>query len=460
MSAWAATPVVLLGLLIPGATVQAQDTSAQLPYHFEFGQTLRVTDNIRLNRDSLGTTTAAETRGRAEYRFEDSIQSLELGAGGVLRVLDDPVLGSDTSLSDADAAIRYLREGANARLSLQSRFVRRDLAFDNPLSGDGLTQEDLSTSTGQRDDISHRLVFATGLSSAFGLTFDLGQIDRRYRDTDDSDLFDNKTQSGTLGGIFRLNDTTSAQLDLFRSRYEAEDSSGSIRDTRRIVFGVDHVFSETTTLQVDLGHAVVEESFTALPGAEERESGVIGTVAIARERRNGLVSARLDSNVTAVGRRSTFVVTRDYVLPTGALSFSLGVLDGSTTDPRAIGSLTYSKEWLSSRFRAEVNRSGAVSDTDSVVTETTRWTLGYDYAVSPLTNLSLDLRHASIQETGSNADPDRSRSSLDLSMTRDLGNEWDLVAGYQFRRSGRDDTGSAHSNALFFTLNREFGTQN
>ncbi|MQQ09571.1 hypothetical protein GFB49_13970 [Epibacterium sp. SM1979] len=454
---WAALAV--LGLDV--SVAQAQDqTSPQLPFRFEIGQSLRVTDNIRLNRQSQGTTTALETTGRLGYRFSDGIQTLDLEAGGVFRLLDDPVEGNDSKLSDADLALDYLREGANARFEVQSRYARRDLAFDNPLNGDGLTDQDLSTSTGTRADVTHLLGFETGLNDPFGLRANLSQRERRYSDTTDSDLFDTDTTTGEVAGLFRFGQTSVLELNILQSRYEAQNTARTVRDTRRVVLGLTHAFSEITTLEFDLGHADVEERFDAIPGLENRESGVVTTLQLSRERRNGVVSARLDSNVTQAGRRNTFEVSRRFVLPTGALSLSLGVIDGSTTDPRAIGSINYRQDWRRSSFRAVLRRTGSVSETNSTVTETTRLNIGYDLELNPISRLSVDLRHANIHETGLAADPDRQRSSLDVSLTRDLGNDWNFVTGYAFRRSDQDDTGSAHSNAVFFTLKREFGAAN
>ncbi len=445
----------------PAAQAQQVQNDAPLPgYSFELGQSLRVSDNIRLNRNSLGTTTAAETRARASYRFEDSLQNLELEAGGVFRLVDDPVLDSDGDLSDADLRLNYLRESANARLALQSSYARRDLAFDNALNNDGLTDQDFSTSSGNRDDINTQFRFDTGLSDPLGLNVTLTQQERRFSDTSDTALFDTETASVRIGTVFRFGQTTEAELSLFQSRFEAENTARTERDTQRLVLGLTHAFSEITTLQLDLGYSEVDERFTALPDNLDRNSGVIGTLAVTRERRNGEVSASLDTNVTQAGRRNTFEIARRFVLPTGVLAFSLGAVDGTTTNPRAIGSADYRLDWIRSSFRAQLRRTAAVSDTTSIVTETTRLNLGYDYELNPLTNLSLDLRHATIHEIGLNADPDRSRSSVDLTLTRDLGNDWDLVAGYEYRRSDRDDTGAAHSNTLFFTLNREFGAQN
>ncbi|MBT8154555.1 hypothetical protein KMP13_11720 [Epibacterium ulvae] len=445
----------------PAARAQDAQNSAPLPrYSYELSQSLRVSDNIRLNRNSLGTTTAAETNARASYRFEDGLQNLALEAGGVFRVVDDPVLGSDQDLSDADLRLNYLRESANARLALQSSYVRRDLSFDDALNNDGLTDQDFSTSAGRRDDINTQFRFDTGLSDPLGLNVTLIQRNRRFNETNDPDLFDTDTTSARIGAVFRFGQTTEAELSLFQSRFESENAARTERDTQQLVLGLTHAFSAITTLQLDLGYAEVDERFTALPDNLDRNSGVIGTLAVTRARRNGEVSARLATNVTQAGRRNTFEIARRFVLPTGVLAFSLGAVDGTTTNPRAIGSVDYRLNWVRSSFRAQLRRTGSVSDTTSVVTETTRLTLGYDYELNPLTNLSLDLRHASIHETGLNTDPDRSRSSVDLTLTRDLGNEWDLVTGYQFRRSDRDDTGSAHSNTLFFTLNREFGAPN
>ncbi len=448
----------LAALAVPGL---AQDDGKAKQSFWTFSQSLRATENIRLSEQSAGTTYASETQLSFGHEFESGIQSLKLSGSAVARLVDDPLQGSDNGLSDADARVTYLRDGANARLRLQSRYVRTDLAFDDPLAVDEITDEDLSNSGGRRNNFNNSLLFETGLQSPVGLNLRLSRQDRSYSGTTDPDLFDTVTENVQISTPFRLSDRTQARLTFNENRYRAEDGPGTNRDTTRITVGLDHRFSPITRLSLDLGHSEVVETFDTLPGLEDRDSGVVIGLNLVRDLPNGEIEASFDSDVTQEGRRRTFLLSRQLDLPNGGLSFALGAVDGSTTDTRAIGSIRYRRELDRTTFTAGLSRSGAISDTTSTVTETTRLNLGYALQLTEVASLSMDLRYANIADVGSGAtEADRERTSFDVALNRQVTQDWDFVTGYQFRHSKRSSGTSGNSNAVFFTLKRDFGGLN
>lgn len=445
--------------LLVGSLLYAQENTGADRYRFSVSQSLRATDNIRLNEESAGTTYAADTALGFEYRFGNELQSLDLSALALARVQDDPVLGSESGLSDADFTLSYLRDGANARLQLQSQYLRTDLGFDDPLEEDELTEEDLSSSLGRRININNSLGFETGLQSPLGLQINVSQRERRYQDTTDPDLFDTETTTVSLSTPLRLSETTQARLNYVDSRYEAEDVAGTSRDSRRWSLGLEHAFSPITRVSFDLGHSEVDESFTSQP--DSRNSGTIGSITATRDLPNGEISAQLDTSISQAGRQRSFSIARQFELPDGELRFSFGATDGRGTNLRPIGSVVLRKERESSSLTVALSRSATPSDTDALLTETTRLNVNYDLELTALSSLSLGLRYADIADLNSGAgESDRRRASVNVALNRQVTEDWDLVTGYQFRHARRNTGSSGESNAVYFTLKRDFGALN
>lgn len=439
----------------------AQENAAEENFGITLSQTVRIVDNIRLNESSVGTTSAADTDARFGYRFGDGLQTLTLRGLATLRLQDDPVLGSDIGLSDSNVNLAYLRDGAHARLALQSQYLRTDLLFSNPLQSDEITEEDLSDNTGRRSNTNTNLQFETGLQSVLGLRLTLSQRDRRYSGTVDPDFFDTKIRSADITLPWRLSETSEAQLNYFHSRYEAEDAERTDRDTERFTIGLTHRVSPISSLSFYVGRSEVVETFGTFAGVEDVDEGTIYNLSWNRALPNGSLVTSYTSDITQSGRRSRFQVERQLDLPDGELVVSVGTSDGSESSLRPIGSVRWRKENTGSRFTAALSRASVVSTTSSEVTETTRLNLGYGLDLNALSTLNFDLRYANIKELdGPATEEDRRRASFDVSLNRQVTEDWNLITGYQFRHARRESGTSGNSNALFFTLRRDLGGLN
>ena len=460
-----AVPVSVLALMVIGAVaarpVLSQENAAEENFRVTVSQSVRATENLRLNENSRGTTYSTDTTFSFGHRFESGVQSLSLSGLAVARLLDDPVVGSDFGISDADANVDYLREGANARLRLQSRYVRTDLGFADPLQAEEVTEEDLANNIGERTNIDSRLLFEAGLRAPLGARLQLRRQDQNYENTTDPDLFDTVTESLGLTIPLRLSASAEGQLSYSASQYEAEDGPGTDRDSKRLTIGVEYELSPITALSFEVGRSEVIETFDTIPGFEDRDDGTVYAISLTRETPNGSIGVSFDSNITQDGRRSTFLVNREIALPDGALTWSLGTSDGSNSDLRPIGSLNLRKENGRTTLRAGVSRAVSISTTSSDVTETTRLNLGYELQLTELSSLSMDVRYANIADLNAPAgEVDRRRASFDVALNRQVTDDWDFVTGYQFRHARRDTGSSGNSNALFFTLRRDFGGLN
>jgi len=447
---WAAvfaTSAVSLSLVAPAAFGEQIMT-------FGVSQTLRSTENIRLDPTSAGTTVASDTTLSFGLQNTTAISALSLDLSGVARIVDDPISGSDSRLRDPRLDLAYSRNGVNSRFDLTAGYERPDLAFNLPDVGSDSTVQDIFTGAGEREDIDLGLRFETGLDAPFGLVVDLDHQERNFTDTTDPVLFDNQTRSAEVTGIFRLNQATDLSLTLSESRYEAEDALGTNRTTQRATFGVNHEFSETDRLRFSIGQSEVEETFDALPGTSDITDGVVSEIEYQRDLPNGAIAVNLDSSLNSQGRTTTLEFGRQLDLPTGDLDVTLGWVVNDGADAQPVGRIAYRQEFTRSAFDLELSRSASVSETLNQVTETTTLVLGYNMELSPLSSVSLDMSYSDVDVSG--ATTGRTRSSIGAEYSRNLTQDWDMNLGIQHQRFDPDAGASGESNSVYFTLQRSF----
>lgn len=421
---------------------------------FGISQTVRATDNIRLDASSAGTTLYSDTALSFGLQSTTAISSLSLDLSGVARVVDDPVSGSDARLRDPSLGLAYSRSGANSRLDLTAGYDRPSLAFVLPTSGDGITVQDIYTGGGERENIDLGLRFETGVDAPFGVVLDLSHAERNYTGTTDVLLFDTETQSASVSALFRPNDVTELRLDLSESRYEAGDTAGTRRTTQRASLGIEHELSESDRLRASIGQTEVVETFVTLPGTTNITEGVTSSLEYQRDLANGAVAVNLDSSVNSNGRTTTLEFGRQLAMPTGDLDVTFGWVKSDGAEAQPIGRITYRQEFARSALDLQLSRGASVSQTLGQVTESTTLALGYDLDLSPLSSLSLDASLTDITVVG--ATTGRARSSLGIAYRRELTQDWDMNVGLQHQRFNPDAGSSAQSNSIYVTLDRVF----
>lgn len=448
---------VMLGLWAGSSPVVAQEEPGDQLFRFGVSEKIGATDNIRLNSPSVGTTYYSDTTFSFGFSNEAGPHALDFSTSGVARIVNDPLIGTDSGFRDPRADLAYVHDNANSRLALLANYARLDLAFLDPLQQGEITDQDLYTGGGTREEYFAGLTFETGLQSPLGFVFDVNSLVRNYNDTTDPLLFSNQTDAAVVGMIFRFSPVTRGRLDYSQSWYRAKDTPGTNSDTRRFTFGLDHDFSAISTLSVDLGHSKVFETFDSLPGVENNTSGPVGILEYRRLMPNGEVNARLDSILTVDGRQTTIEFGRVFEFPTGGLEVSLGAAQGQSFSARPIGSIAYVAELPRSEFNVELSRTASISDTLSQATETTQLDLGYAVELNPRSALSFNLYYADITLVGNTASgAGRERGSFYATYNHNVTEDWALVLGYEYKYYAPDTGSAANSNGVFITLQRDF----
>lgn len=424
---------------------------------FGVSQKFSANDNIRLDPTSVGTTYSSDTKLSFGFSSQTQTQTFDVSASGVLRLVDDPIIGTDSGFRDPSLALFYSRDSANSRLTLTASYERPDLAFLDPLTQDTISDQDLYRGGGTRENYEVGALLETGLYSPLGFEFDLHSQGRLYSDTTDPLLFANRTDTAAVATLFRLSPVTQARLDLSDEHYTAKDISRTDRTTREFTFGLDHEFSAVTSLSANIGHSEVVETFDNRPGIRNVTRGPVGAVSLMRLLPNGSVSVALDTDISTVGRQTTLEFGRFIDLPAGQLAFSFGATQGSGFNLLPIGSIDYFADLPTGSINASLSRSVNISSTLSRAETTTRVDLGYLFEVNDISSLSFNLYYADISLTGFGATgPGRERGSFYATYTRDITQDWDITAGYEYRYYDSSSEAPANSNTLFVALKRDF----
>ena len=422
--------------------------------NLSFSTGLEVSDNPTFATTSDGTEISSVTDLGFSVRTETKVDLLTLDLGVGIEGRD----GGSTTDADAldvvrqSAAVSYVRTGANSRLSLSGRFNEADL--DDDVFGffiDGVFDPDaLIVDGGSRQQSTLSADFSTGIDAPFGVDLSFSTTSREFVDTTDPDLVDSdRTRLGATAR-FRINPSTDARLFVNQSSSDFEDATDTSRDFRSIGASVTTETREGLTLSAGLS---MDDSET-FNGASlvDSEDGLGLTFGATQDRPDGALRLNLSSRVDEAGRRNSASVSRDFELPTGELTLSLGLVDQDNADLELTTRVEYTRETRDGTLTANIVQSPSTNDGSAFIN--TSVALGYDAAIDPVSSWGASFSYGASEDLGSSGTD--TRTSASVRYTRDLNKDWDLSAGLRVRRV--DDSGSdaRSSNTLFVNIGRDF----
>lgn len=427
---------------------------------FGISSTLSATDNYNLdpnNSESAGLFDNRLSFGYANRRAND-VLSLDLS--GVLRANEPP--GGSSMFDDRRARFGYERQGVNSVLSFGADYSfasvdARDPFDDDPFfEDDPLDETDLAEDRGDEEQISTRFRFETGLNDPLGVILEGRYRDRSFTDTTDPDLFDTEIFNLSATTRMTLSPVTETRVVLRHEDYSAEDVPQTDRQTSSINLGLTQALSPVGTLDVLLGYQQIdtEETIGGLRQSET-ETGLIGSIGFTRELTRGTIGTSFDIRESVNGRTATWLVSRAMPLPRGALEISFGAASDVDDSVVPVGSLEFTHQMKRSTLTASLERQVSTSSRSNEL-RTTRASLGYNYEINSLSALSFSANVAEVDQAGGPAVNDTTRADLRAVYSRDLTRDWRLSSGYEYRIRDEETVGSATSNRIFLTLERNF----
>ena len=425
---------------------------------FGISSTLSATDNYNLDPDNSESIGLFDNRLSLGYQNRRANDTLSLDLSGVLRA-NEPPNGSNMS-DDRRLRFGYDRQGVNSALSFGADY--RVASFDSGdpfeenlfFEDDPLEQADLTEDGGEKEQISTRFRFETGLTDPLGFIVEGRYRSRSFTDTNDPDLFDTEIFNLSATTRVTLSPVTDARMVLRYENYTADDVPQTDRLTSSLNLGLTQALSKVDTLDVSLGFQQIETDETIL-GVRRTDTGFIGSFDLTRELTRGTIGTTFDLRESVNGTTTTWRVNRAMPLPRGALEISFGATKDVEDTIRPVGSVGFTHEMRRSTLAASLERQVTTSS-QSKELSTTRAAVDYDYEINSLSDMSFSANVVKLADAGGPTVSDTVRADLRAVYSRDLAQDWRLSSGYEYRIRDEDNVGSATSNRVFLTLTRDF----
>ena len=426
---------------------------------FGIAERLEYGRNLSLDVPDPGNGFIASTILSFGLSSETRTQAIELDAVTGLRFQDLPNRDDNFDIGDARLDFGYSREAANSGLELDLNFLRFDIGFLRSLQDfedeDGFIVlpgdfADL-TGDGTRNEYSYELSFDGGRQNLVGYSVTLVGSGLRYTDTTDSGLADSDSIGGDVGVFFLVSPVTRIALDYGIQRFDEDDEDETERNTDTVSLGLRHEFSSITRLEAAIGYTDIEERREI--SGDDNESGLIGNIGLVRDVPNGSVSALLDSSRTIAGRLDRFVLGREMAVPDGNLGATLGAARRPGGGLDAIGSLAFDREYGPNTLRVRLSRD-ILSDEDDEFFAATVLDVGYIWGLTPLSQFAVRATYAVSEETDTSSRVEF--SSVSAVYSHDLGQDWSLNAGVNYRVRDEEDFDRATSPLVFAGVGKSF----
>ncbi len=435
------------------APVLAQDGTG-VRGNLSFSTGLEASDNPALSTTPDGTTLTSVTDLGFSISSDTRVDQFRFSIGVGIEGEDG---GSTTSADALDvsrsrAALSYTRDGINSRLSFSGSYDEANL--DDEAFGffvDGVFDPDaLIIEGGTRKRTRVSADFSTGLNAPFGVDLSFSKTKNDFVDTSDPDLADSDSQR--IGAIarFQINPALTARLSSSFSRRDTDDISDSSRRNKSLGAGVTTEMNSGLEVSADLSLDSTETLNGGVLASEDDGVGV--SIGVIQARPDGAVALTLSSRIDESGRRTSASIRRDYDMPAGALSLSLGVVDQDDQDIELTTRVDYRREAAGGTLSANLVQSPTTNDGAAFLN--TSLGLGYDAPINSISSWGADFSYGAAEEFGSTSSD--ARTSAGIRYTRELTADWGLNAGLRHVRISEDGAANRTSNTVFVNVGRDF----
>ncbi|WP_289042508.1 hypothetical protein [uncultured Aliiroseovarius sp.] len=454
----AGTALITTGLLPAiGQDAGVGEPAGGLSMTLGVSSTLRFNDNLSLSDPSPGDTTLWDNTVNFGLISDTDVAQFSLDLGATARTASVPGQDTETEIDEPSIRLGYHLESPDTLLDAELRYRRVSLDFEDPLAGiddlidAGLEPGDLDPSDGKRARYNAALSFETGRTRPFGFGTVLEYDKTEYWDTTDPGNYDEETTAAEVFARLQFSPVMESRIAVDWEQYDAQDAANTTRETWGVTASLTYEIDPITRTTASIGYTEVDER--SLLGSS-LEDGVTGGLSVTRDIPTGSVTAALSTDINTTGRRDTFEVLGDFETPSGFINASLGATRLNQGDVNVIGSLGYSHELtLGTVFTATLDRTYDATDA-GVESRSTRASLGLDTELTRSASVGLELDYAEVTDVV--ADTKTAVSGLRATYTHELTPDWDVLAGYEYRK--REETGGTdrESNELFLTVTREF----
>ena len=419
-----------------------------------FSQGLELTDNAVLAVSPTGDSLISTTRLGLEVGTETRTESLRFSVGTEL--IGD-IFGEtedDFTFGNYSAALNYRREGASSLFAVTSSYRERQLDDEvlDPSSaffGIDLGPDVLIIDSGTVKATGLGARLQTGIGGPFELDLGAEYSDRDYEDVVDADLVDNTQTSFDALARLRPNQALTYRLRAGYDLLEEDDLTSTETTTTYYGAGVE---GETAGGLSFFGDLLYDRAEIDTGGTTVRD-GIGIDLGLTQERNNGTFGLAVASRVDDEGRRSSAIASRAMELPTGALSFSLGVVEQEGDDElRLAGGVNYLRETPRGGLTVELSQDITAEDGDTF--RDTRLEVGFVEEINMISAFEARLGYVMSDELGGSDDDKETIATL--TYRRDLTEDWQMRAGYERTILSTEGGTDRTQNSIFLNVERDF----
>ncbi len=447
------TATLTLSVTALAAPAFAQEGPARLGV-LSFSQGLELTDNAILAVSPTGDSLISTTRLGLDIGTETRTESLRFNVGTELIGDIFGETDDDFEFGNYSAGVNYRREGASSLFALTGTYRERQLDDEvlDPTSaffGIDLGPDVLIIDSGTVTATGLGARLQTGIGGPFELDLKAEYADRDYEDVVDADLVDNTRSSFDALARLRPNQALTYRLRAGYDLLEEDDLTSTETTTTYFGAGVE---GETAGGLSFFGDLLYDRAEIDTGGTTVLD-GIGVDLGLTQERNNGTFGLAVASRVDDEGRRTSAIASRAMELPTGALSFSLGVVDEEGDNSlRLAGGVNYLR--ATPRGGLTVVLSQDITASDGDVFRDTRLEVGFVEEINMISAFEARLGYVMSNDLGGSDDDQETVATL--TYRRDLTEDWQMRAGYERTILSTEGGTDRTQNSIFLNVERDF----
>lgn len=424
-------PATGLALCLAPLPLAAQEVadSGGVWLRLSLSQRFEATENADLNLKSDGQTTRASTALSLALSSETRTDFIGLTLGGSLRYVEAPDSDDDVMFEFMAPRVElaYARSGRQSFLQTSLSAVTEEVSFLRSLTDflneDGTLPDEFETiddliDNADRDATGSRRTLGANAAMRFGI-------------------------DGPIEGGFRLSASHTDHFDTDPTRFFDSETYSATGDLRLAL-------TEQLTMTSSLGYTEFHQD-----GSPSRETWSLG-LGLSQARPRGTLSFNLGARQVEEGTSYTLNTGWSTTLPGGdTLRFAIGGSRSADGTDALTGTLSYNRPLPRGSVSAQLRR-GLSSGTEESEELFTLASLGLSHEFSPLTRGQIGLSWIDSENLA--LDERTRRGTLDLSISHQFVQDWQVSAGYR-RTMLRETTmgsGWAESDSVYLNINRTF----
>ena len=416
--------------------------------------------NRRLQADADGASLQTIHSFDAAILSQTRTQDFALRFGTDVRL--SKLNGEDVSLSfdEPTYALDYSRESLNSLLGIEASYRRREIEFLEPflLDDDGDTIIDeagFSRSDGSVEELGFGVTLETGRTRPLGMTYGFNYRSRTFSENDDPSLYDSRDYRFSTTARLRFSEISTGRISTRLRQYTYENGRDADGEEYGVSLGWTRDLSQSLVLDVDAGYSAskLEEIIDGDVELDE-ESGLNTQVSLVKALPRGTLSGSLERTLSDGRFRTTLSFGRTLEFSGSQFGARAGISQQEDGDPNSIFELTYSRELADGAFRVSLERAVTANTVDEE-NLLTSLAVGYNMRIDNSSALSLAVDVAQIQSVTFEEGDERLEAALTAAYSRTLTRDWEMTVGYTGRANRVSDE-DAISNAIFFTIGRDF----